>query len=116
MFARYPVAGPLFQKIVAELQGTPEEVHHFQHVWHAIAYKELEEPVEEQFSISTFTITPPRPAPIFPSQVCSLCGESVMESRVLLRQGKPLCLTCAGEDYFLLTGHGMTICRDGGHG
>jgi formylmethanofuran dehydrogenase subunit E len=116
MFSRYPVAGPLFQKIVAERQGTPEEVHHFQHVWHAISHKELKVPLEEQFTTSTLTITPPRQAPILASQVCSLCGESVMESRLRLRQGKPLCLTCAGEDYFLLTGHGMTICRDSGHG
>ncbi len=113
MFARYPVAGPLFQKIVAERQGTPEEVHHFHHVWQAISFKELEVPLEEQFTVTRLTVTPPSFAPIFASQVCSVCGESVMESRVRLRQGKPLCLTCAGEDYFLLTGHGMTISRDG---
>jgi len=40
----------------------------------------------------------------------------VMESRLHLRQGQPVCLTCAGEDYFLLTGHGMTLSRDDGQG
>jgi len=38
-----------------------------------------------------------------------------MEPRVRLQQGKPVCLSCAGEDYFILTGQGMTIDRDGGH-
>ena len=115
MMSRYPIAGPLFQKIVAERQGTPEEKHHFQHVWHSISYKELAAPVEEQFTISRLTIKVPQYAPIFASQVCSGCGESVMENRVRLREGQPYCLTCAGEDYFLLTGRGMTVTRDGVH-
>jgi hypothetical protein len=34
---------------------------------------------------------------------------------VRLREGQPHCLTCAGEDYFLLTGHGMSMNRDGVH-
>jgi formylmethanofuran dehydrogenase subunit E len=116
MFSRYPVAGPLFQKIVAERQGTPEEMHHFKHVWRSISLKELEVPLEEQFNIARLTIKPPRYAPIFASRECSVCGESVMESRVRLRQGQPICLTCAGEDYFLLTGHGMSMGREDGHG
>jgi formylmethanofuran dehydrogenase subunit E len=87
MFARYPVAGPLFQKIVGERQGTPAEMDHFQHVWRSISLKELEMPLDEQFSVTRFTITPPRYAPIFASRVCAVCGESVMESRVRLRQG-----------------------------
>jgi hypothetical protein len=32
-----------------------------------------------------------------------------------MQQGKPICLSCAGADYFILTGQGMTIVRDGGH-
>jgi formylmethanofuran dehydrogenase subunit E len=115
MLARYPDADALFQKIVVERQGTPEEMHHLHHVWSAIARKELQVPLEEQFTISRLTITVPRFAPIFASQVCSVCGEAVMEPRVRLRQGNPHCLTCAGEDYFLLTGHGMTLTRDHGN-
>jgi formylmethanofuran dehydrogenase subunit E len=116
MLARYPVAGPLFQKIVTERQGTPEEQHHFQHVWHSMSHKELAIPLEEQLTITRLTVQVPKYAPILASQVCSVCGESVMESRLRLRQGQPVCLTCAGEDYFLLTGHGMTISREDGHG
>jgi hypothetical protein len=39
-----------------------------------------------------------------------------METRVRLRQGKPVCLPCAGEDYFLLTGRGMSLSREREHG
>jgi len=115
MLSRYPAAGPLFQKVVTERQGTPEEEHHLHHLWSAISRKELGLPREELFTITTLTTTVPEYAPILASEVCSVCGESVMESRVRLRQGKPHCLTCAGEDYFLLTGHGMTMSRDNGH-
>ncbi|MBW1990795.1 MAG: TraR/DksA C4-type zinc finger protein [Deltaproteobacteria bacterium] len=115
MLSRYPAAGPLFQKVIVDRQGSPEEIHRFQHLWPAISKKELEVPLEEQFTIRRLSLTLPAYAPIFASQVCSVCGEAVMETRVRLRQGKPLCLTCAGEDYFILTGHGMTITRDSDH-
>jgi formylmethanofuran dehydrogenase subunit E len=105
----------LFQKIVVERRGTPEEIHRFHHVWHAISYRELETPLEEQFHITRLTITMPEFAPIFTSQVCSVCGEEVMEPRLRLRQGQPVCLSCAGEDYFIMTGQGITIARNGGH-
>jgi formylmethanofuran dehydrogenase subunit E len=115
MMAKYPNSGPLFQKIVVERRGSPEEQHQFHHVWHTISYRELKTPLEEQFHITPLTITMPEYARIFASQVCSVCGEQVMEPRVRLLQGQPVCLSCAGEDYFILTGQGMTIVRDGGH-
>jgi len=115
MMARYPNSGPLFQKIVVERQGTPEEIHQFHHVWNVISYRELETPLEEQFNITSLSIKLPAYARIFDSQICSVCGEPVMEPRIRMQQGKPICLECAGEDYFILTGQGMTIDRDGNH-
>ena len=100
---------------MAERQGTPEEKHHFQHVWHSISYKELAAPVEEQFTISRLTIKVPQYAPIFASQVCSGCGESVRPLDRASSSSSAYCLTCAGEDYFLLTGKGMTVAREGVH-
>jgi formylmethanofuran dehydrogenase subunit E len=114
MLVRYPNSGPLFQKVLVERGGTPEEVHHFQHVWHTIAYRELATPLEEQFRITRLTVEMAPYAPIFPSQVCSVCGEEVMEPRLRLRQGQPVCLSCAGEDYFIMTGQGIAMAREGG--
>jgi len=109
MFAKYPNAGPLFQKVVVERQATPDELHLFEHVWPAIARKELATPVEEQFTITEMTIEVPEYARIFATHTCSVCGEGVMEPRVRLQEGKPVCLACAGADYFLLTGQGMSL-------
>jgi formylmethanofuran dehydrogenase subunit E len=114
MMARYPNSGPLFQKIVVERGGTPEEIHRFHHVWHTISYRELATPLQEQFNITNLTITMPEFARIFASRVCSVCGEEVMETRLRLREGQPICLSCAGEDYFILTGQGMAMAKNGG--
>src|SRR5512147_509248 len=57
MFARYPNTEPLFQKVVVQRQGTPEDWHRFEHMWEAIARRELKSPLEEQFVIQSLTIT-----------------------------------------------------------
>ena len=40
----------------------------------------------------------PEKAKIFDSVICHFCGESVMEPRARLREGKPACIPCA-ENY-----------------
>lgn len=111
MLARYPAAGPLFQKVVVERNATPEEEHHLHHIWPAMAHKELVRPLEESLEIKEVSIKPPPYARIFPSVVCARCGESVMEPRVRLVQGQPTCLTCAGLEYGELTGQGIGCGR-----
>lgn len=39
----------------------------------------------------------PEKARIFRSVECSACGEWAAEPRMRLRDGRPVCLTCAGE-------------------
>ena len=108
MMARYPNAGPLFQKIVVERQqGTPEELHRFHHLWEAISRRELQTPPEDQFHIQHLTITMPEYARIFDSVICSACGEQIMASRVIERQGQTLCRVCAGGKVPVLNGHGI---------
>ncbi len=111
MLARYPAAGPLFQKVVVQRNATPEEEHHLDHIWPAIAYKELERPLEDSLLVKEVSVKVPPYARIFPSVVCSQCGESVMEPRVRLVQGQPTCLTCAGAEYAELTGQGVGCGR-----
>ena len=58
MFARYPAVGPLFEKVVLQGQGTAEDQHRFQHLWQAVARRELlEVPLEDQFIIKPLTVT-----------------------------------------------------------
>jgi formylmethanofuran dehydrogenase subunit E len=111
LFARYPAAGPLFEKVVVQRNATPEEMHHFHHIWPAMAHKELERPLEESLEVKEVSVKLPSYARIFPSVVCFQCGESVMEPRVRLLQGQPTCLSCAGAEYAELTGQGIGCGR-----
>ena len=113
MFARYPAAGPLFEKVVVQRQGTEEDHHRFHHLWEGIALRELEEvDLSEQFLIETLTIHMPAYARIFTTEVCDRCGEGVMEPRIRVQGGQKVCLACAGEEYYLLTGQGIGCSRE----
>jgi formylmethanofuran dehydrogenase subunit E len=107
MFARYPNTESLFQKVVVQRQGTPEDWHRFEHMWEAIARRELKTPLEEQFIIKEMTITLPEYARIFDSVVCSQCGEQIMAPRAVGSKDKPLCMECAAAQYYMLTGQGI---------
>jgi formylmethanofuran dehydrogenase subunit E len=113
MFARYPAAGPLFEKVLVQRQGTEEDHHRFHHLWEAVARRELEEvDLSEQFLIETCTIQMPAYARILATEICERCGEGVMESRIRIQAAQKVCLTCAGEEYYLLTGQGIGCSRD----
>jgi len=113
LFTRYPAAGPLFEKVVMQRQGTPEDQHRFHHLWEAVARRELEEvDLSEQFLIETCTIQLPAFARILATEVCGRCGEGVMESRIRVQAGQKVCLACAGEEYSLLTGQGIGCSRE----
>lgn len=107
MMARNPAAEPLFQKIVVERQGTPEEMHQFHHLWEAISRRELQTPLEEQMQIQHLAITLPAYAPIFDSVICCVCEEQIMASRAVDRQGRTLCRVCAGGKVHVLNGRGI---------
>jgi formylmethanofuran dehydrogenase subunit E len=112
MFARYPAVGPLFEKVVTQRQGSAEDHHHFHHLWEAVARRELEEvDLGEQFRIETLTIQMPPYARIFATEVCARCGEGVMEPRIRVQGGQKVCLACAGEEYYSLTGQGIGCSR-----
>jgi formylmethanofuran dehydrogenase subunit E len=109
LFERYPAVGPLFDKVMVQKQGNDEDQHRFKHLWEAVARRELVEvPLEEHFRVQPLTIQVPAASRMLPTAVCSRCGEGVMESRVKVRDGQTLCLTCAGAAYGLLTGQGLS--------
>jgi formylmethanofuran dehydrogenase subunit E len=113
LFERYPAAGPLFDKVVAQRAGTPEDQHRFRHLWEAVARRELTEvPLADQVLIQEKTITLPAYARLFPTEICAVCGEGVMEPRMRLQNGRKVCLACAGEDYYQLTGQGIGPGRE----
>ena len=112
LFARYPAVAPLFDQVVLKGQGSPEDRHRFQHLWQAVARRELQEvDLEQQFVIQPLTITLPDLARRFATVTCAQCGEGVMEPRVRVIEGQMVCLACAGEEHYILTGQGIGCGR-----
>jgi formylmethanofuran dehydrogenase subunit E len=54
----------------------------------------LSAPSESLLSIESVTIEEPEPARIMNSIPCTICGESVMETRILEFDGKAVCIPC----------------------
>ncbi|MCL6621811.1 MAG: TraR/DksA C4-type zinc finger protein [Syntrophobacterales bacterium] len=108
LFDKYPAAGPLFDKVVIHRQATPEEEHRFQHIWEAMARRELRAPLDSQMQVTPLTQAAPEYARIFQTVICHRCGEGVMAPRSIEVDGRPTCLTCAGRPVHMLTGQGIS--------
>jgi formylmethanofuran dehydrogenase subunit E len=108
LFSKYPTVQPLFDKVVLKVTADHEERHRFEHMWSAVARRELDTPMEEQFLIKSLKIQAPHPRRRPSGVVCSRCGEGVAESRIRVKDGQSFCLACAGESFFVLTGEGIT--------
>jgi formylmethanofuran dehydrogenase subunit E len=52
-------------------------------------------PEEEMFSITRVTVEVPEQARIFRSVRCSICGETLSESRARVREGRIVCIPCS---------------------
>jgi formylmethanofuran dehydrogenase subunit E len=58
----------------------------------------MEASEDSLFNIERVQLHFPEEARIFSSVTCSICGESVMEPRARVRDGKPVCIPCS-DDY-----------------
>jgi formylmethanofuran dehydrogenase subunit E len=106
---KYPEVHRLFEKIVARREiVSGEERYKYFKLSEQIAISEMDVPEEDIFNIKKFALEPPVYAPIYESIVCSICGESVMETRARLKDKKPVCISCAGDSYFYLDGSGIS--------
>jgi formylmethanofuran dehydrogenase subunit E len=111
---RDPELAKLFRTVVVQRQGSDEEQERIRKAWVEMSFQLLDVPDEEVFTITPVSIEVPAYARIFASVVCSVCGENVMESRVRLKDGMPVCLSCGGYEYYQLAGDGMTIMKSAG--
>lgn len=102
----------LFDKAVKRREKlTDAENARMKELWIRRSFETAAMPVEALFSITDVPVPVLPFAPIVDSQVCSVCGESVMESRAVLRSGNTVCLTCAGEEYRMVIGKGITTAK-----
>lgn len=56
----------------------------------------LNQPLEQVFSLGSPTMPAPAYAPRGAAMACALCGERTAESMLRVKDGKPVCLECAG--------------------
>ena len=107
---RFPEAEALFDKLVRRREDpAPGENERMMQLWAEASFVQLEEPAEEIFKVERKVTPVPPYAPIFASSTCSLCGESVMEPRVRLKEGQPVCMDCAQAEQYVLDGRGMSL-------
>jgi formylmethanofuran dehydrogenase subunit E len=108
---REPEATELSRRVVAERRGTEEDSARLTLLWRQAAFNLLDVPDSELLSIEKVTADIPAYARIHESIRCSLCGENVMETRIRMRDGNPVCLPCSGQEYYQLTGNGIGATR-----
>ncbi len=109
MAERPPEATALWEKVVVQRAGTPAEGKRLNELWQELAFRVLELPDDEAFDVQRVKADIPAYARIFASETCSVCGESVMEPRACLQDGKPICLPCSDHAYYQLAGDGISV-------
>ncbi len=108
----YPDAYELFDRLVVKREPSePEEYSKMMLLFSEMSVRELSIPFDKMFHITKTTIDVPEYAPIFESKRCSVCGENVMETRVIEKEGKYFCIGCSGSEYNMLSGQGISLER-----
>jgi len=106
---RSPQATQLFEKVVIGRGGSEDDKKRLSKLWAELSFRVLELPDEEVFDIKRVVVDVPAYARIFASVRCSVCGENIMEPRARIKNGKPICIPCSVQEYYQLTGDGISV-------
>ena len=105
----YPEAYGLFDKLITRReQGSPENFPRMMELFTKMSFEELETPVERMFRIAEVKVEIPSFAPIVESVKCTRCGENVIKTKVIEKEGRPYCIPCADGVALELNGHGIS--------
>ncbi|WP_204702393.1 tRNA (N6-threonylcarbamoyladenosine(37)-N6)-methyltransferase TrmO [Halanaerobacter jeridensis] len=105
----YPEASQLFDKVIAQRNGSAEEEERLNKKWQQIAFELLEYPIEELFKIEEVEIDVPDYAPIKEDKFCSECGEKIMAGKEVTIEGEDYCVPCMESNYLQLDGRGLEL-------
>lgn len=105
---RSPAATELWEKVVVNRGGDEADKKRLKELWREFSFRLLELSDEEVFDISQVVANIPAYARIFAGVKCSVCGENVMEPRARMKDGKPVCIACSGQEYYQLAGDGIS--------
>ncbi|WP_369793104.1 FmdE family protein [Methanosarcina sp. 2.H.A.1B.4] len=83
----------LFAKLRAGI-ASPEEAKEFRVSHEAKSQRVLEMPEEELLWVREVEIEPPEKAIIYPTLICSKCGEGFMEPLGRVKNGEIVCISC----------------------
>ncbi|MBN2480482.1 MAG: SAM-dependent methyltransferase [Bacteroidales bacterium] len=105
----FPGYQQLYEKVIAQQDHDPGLVAKYKKSALDRAFGTLSLPFDKLFTVSRIRADIPPYAPVHESMVCSVCGESVMASRTVKRNKKPVCAVCARTPCNTLTGEGIII-------
>ncbi len=98
----------LFDRAVKKREKlSPSEMKRMKELWTKSSFAMLSKPENELFDVKFVDPEAIAYAPIFDSIQCSMCGESAMETRVRMKGTKPVCIPCAGNEYWMVAGRGI---------
>jgi formylmethanofuran dehydrogenase subunit E len=104
---RNPQYTELFNKVIRDREGIQEEKEAFKKESCKTSFLMLTTDYEQFFTKKNVETNIPPYAPIMDSIICDNCGEKIMASRVISKNRKELCLSCAEAPYYQLTGFGL---------
>ncbi|AWB26293.1 tRNA (N6-threonylcarbamoyladenosine(37)-N6)-methyltransferase TrmO [Halococcoides cellulosivorans] len=105
----YPEANALFERVIADGEGTDADRERLAERWAEVAFDLLDRPIGELCDIQTgVAVDLPDPAPIYEDAICAACGESVMAPKTVERDAERFCRACAGAEYHQLDGRGCS--------
>ena len=107
-----PEIDEVTQRVIFERGGTEADRAKMSELMQELSFKILDVPDEEIFNITRFTFAVPGfPEP--PTEVkCSICGEDVLESRIRMKDSKPVCIPCSGQQYYQVQVEGISVATE----
>jgi len=110
---RNPEAEELYRKVVTDRNARLEEEERMIELNRKHCYDILSIPAEKIFKVERVKMeAPARYSRILGSRICAKCGEKVMETKMIERDGVVLCIPCAGADYSKLDWSGITLKKN----
>jgi formylmethanofuran dehydrogenase subunit E len=102
-----PDVRDLFEKVVAQRGGSREETAELMRRFEDVAFSLLDRGFSELFLLEKVRAQAPEYAPMHESIICEKCGESVMGTRIVEKDGRKLCISCTKGHYMELNGSGI---------
>ena len=96
-----------YQKIIKQQERSDEEIAKLKKAGINAAFNILKLDFDKIFKVEEVDIQIPDYAPSHESIICDKCSESIMSSRIIEKDGKNLCIPCAGHKYYELDGYGI---------